>query len=81
MKEISSLDKLPSFKYLTHTYIFDKDMTLKYCKVEEQYQASMKVTASIHNTIEYYYHANEAINIPKQDEKIDYSIEGENHYE
>ena len=81
MKEISDLDRLPGFEYLTHTYIFTKDMTLLYCKVDEKYQASMGVTATIHNTIDYYYHANESIDIPKENETIDYSIEGENHYE
>ena len=81
MKEISDLDRLPGFEYLTHTYIFAKDMTLLYCKVDEKYQASMGVTATIHNTIDYYYHANESIDIPKENETIDYSIEGENHYE
>ena len=81
MKEISSLDKLPVFEYLKHTYVFDKDMMLKYCKVDEKYQASMGVTATIHNTIDYYYHANEVMNIPKENETIDYSIEGENQYE
>ena len=50
-------------------------------KVDEKYQASMGVTATIHNTIDYYYHANESIDIPKENETIDYSIEGENHYE
>ena len=81
MKEISNLDRLPGFEYLTHTYIFAKDMTLLYCKVDEKYQASMGVTATIHNTIDYYYHANESIDIPNETETIDYSIEGENHYE
>ena len=81
MKEISDLDKLPVFEYLTHTYVFDKDMSLLYCKVDEKYQASMGVTATIHNTIDYYYHSNVMIDIPKENETVDYSIEGENQYE
>ena len=81
MKEISNLDKLPVFQSLNHTYIFSKNMDLEYCMVDEQYQAQMGVTASIHNTIEYYYHPNVVIDIPKENETIDYSIEGENHYE
>ena len=81
MKEISDLDRLPVFEYLTHTYVFDKDMSLLYCKVDEKYQASMGVTATIHNTIDYYYHANVMIDIPKENETVDYSIEGENQYE
>ena len=81
MKEISDLDKLPVFEYLNHTYVFDKDMTLLYCKVDEKYQASMGVTATIHNTIDYYYHSNVMIDIPKENETVDYSIEGENQYE
>ena len=81
MKEISDLDRLPVFEYLTHTYVFDKDMSLLYCKVDEKYQASMGVTATIHNTIDYYYHSNVMIDIPKENETVDYSIEGENQYE
>ena len=81
MKEISSLDRLPVFSYVTHTYTFSKDMTLLHCTVDEKYQASMTVTANIHNTIDYYYHSNVVMNIPKENETIDYSIEGENHYE
>lgn len=81
MKEISSLDRFPVFSYVTHAYTFSKDMTLLHCTVDEKYQASMTVTANIHNTIDYYYHSNVVINIPKENETIDYSIEGENHYE
>ena len=81
MKEISDLDRLPVFEYLTHTYVFDKDMTLLFCNVNEKYQASMGVTATIHNTIDYYYHSNVMIDIPKENETVDYSIEGENQYE
>ena len=81
MKEISNLDKLPVFQSLRHTYIFSDHMDLEYCLVDEKYQAQMGVTASIHNTIEYYYHPNVVIEIPKENECIDYSIEGENHYE
>lgn len=81
MKEISNLDRLPVFAYLTHTYTFSKDMTLLHCTVDEKYQASMTVTATIRNTIDYYYHSNVVMNIPKENETINYSIEGENHYE
>ena len=81
MKEISDLDRLPAFEYLKHVYTFDKNMTLLHCYVDEKYQASMGVTATIHNTIDYYYHANEVKEIPNENETIDYSIEGENQYE
>ena len=81
MKEISNLDKLPVFESLKQTYVFSKDMELLQCDVDEKYQASMGVTASIHNKITYYYHANVVRNIPSDNETIDYSIEGENHYE
>ena len=81
MKEISKLDKLPVFQSLHHTYIFSEHMDLEYCLVDERYQAQMGVTASIHNTIAYYYHPNVVIEIPKENEHVDYSIEGENHYE
>lgn len=81
MKEISNLDKLPAFEYLKHTYTFDKNMMLVHAFMDEKYQASMGVTASIHNTIDYYYHANEVMDIPSEKETIDYSIEGEKVYE
>ena len=81
MKEISNLDKLPVFDSLHHTYTFNKKMELAHCLVDERYKASMGVTASIHNTIEYYYHPNAVIDIPKENETVNYSIEGENVYE
>ena len=82
MKTISNLNGLPTFEYLRHTYIFDSDMMLKYCHVDEKYQASMmSITANIHNDIKYYYHANEFLKIPSVDENIDYSLKGEVEYE
>ena len=78
MKSISNLSALPTFSSLKHTYTFSKDMTLLHCKVDEKYKAAMAgVSASIHNVIDYYYHANEFKEIPSLDEKIDYALKGD----
>ena len=77
MKTMSNLDRLPVFDYLTHTYVLDKNMMLVQATVEEKYQASMSVSVSITNNIDYYYHANEYLKIPQLDESVSYSIEGE----
>ena len=82
MKTISNLSGLPSFEYLKQTYTFKDDMTLLHCSVDEKYQASMAgIKANIHNTIEYYYHANEFRKIPNLDELVSYSTEGETQYD
>ena len=81
MREISKLDSLPTFQSLKQEYTFTKDMDLKMCFVDEKYKAQMGVVADIHNTITYYYHPNEVMSIPKENETIDYSIEGENQHE
>lgn len=82
MKSISNLSALPTFDSLKHTYTFSTDMTLLHSKVDEKYKAAMAgVSASIHNVIDYYYHANEFLEIPSLDETIDYSLKGEVKYE
>ena len=81
MKGMSDLDDLPTFNYVKLTYTFSSDMTLLHCYVEEKYQATMGVTASITNTIHNYYHANEYLKIPELGEQFSYSTKGEETYE
>lgn len=82
MKTISKLSGLPTFDYLKQSYVFTSDMKLLYCQVDEKYQASMgPITTSIHNIIDYYYHADEYQAIPTLEERINYSLEGEVKYE
>lgn len=78
MKNISGLDRLPSFKYLKHIYTFDKNMMLKHALVDEEYSASMGITVNIHNTINYSYYANEYMEIPEYNIPLNYSLKGEN---
>ena len=73
MKNISGLDALPSFAYLKHTYTFSKDMVLKEMCADEKYTASMGISVNIRNTINYYYHANEVMEIPSNNTSLDYS--------
>jgi len=80
MKEISNLDNMPTFTSLKHTYIFDKDMNLKYLRVNEVYKATMGMTVEINNLIDYYYHPGEKLEIPNNNQPINYSIEGEYDY-
>lgn len=77
MKSISNLDSLPTFTSLKHVYTFDKNMMLLTCSVDEVYAASMGIKASIHNIIDYYYFANEYLEIPSLDEQVNYSIKGD----
>lgn len=77
MKNISNLDRLPSFNYLTHVYTFDSNMMLKHLHADEVYSASMGISVTIKNTIDYYYYPGEYLKIPKYNEKLDYSIKGE----
>lgn len=74
MKTMSSLESLPVFSKVTQTYTFKSDMTLIHSYMEEDYVATMGVTTKIHNTLAYYYYANEKIDIPALDESCDYSV-------
>ena len=82
MQSLSELSALPTFEYLRQTYIFDNDMNLLHSIFDEKYQATMSgITATIVNNLDYYYHANEFIKIPDLGETLNYSVEGEPHYE
>ena len=77
MKNISNLDNLPTFDYVNLTFTFDNNMMLQHLSVDEKYQASMGITVSIKNSIEYEYYANQKLDIPSLDEELDYSLKGE----
>lgn len=79
MKNISGLDGLPSFEYVRHTYTFDQYMCLETLHVDEKYTASMGVSVSITNSIDYRYYFEEYLEIPKNNESLDYSIGGSNN--
>ena len=72
MKSVGNLDTLPTFKSLTHTYTFDKDMNLKGYVVNEYYSATMMMTVDVHNYIEYTCFPGEYLKIPELTEKLDY---------
>ena len=79
MKNISGLDRFPSFEYVKLTYTFASNMDIKHCKVDEKYSASMGVTVNITNGFDIYYHPNEYIKIPNYNEPLDYSQEGDSN--
>ena len=82
MVTISNLSALPTFEYVRQTYTFDDDMNLLHCYINEKYKATMSgVTATIVNSLDYYYHANEYLKIPEIGENLNYSVEGETKYE
>ena len=83
MKTLSNLSALPTFEYVRQTYILDaSNMMLLHSVFDEKYQASMSgITATIVNHLDYYYHTNEFKKIPEINENLDYSVEGEPHYE
>ena len=83
MKSLSDLSALPTFEYLKQTYIFDaSNMRILHSMLDEKYQATMSgITATIVNHLDYYYHTDEFIKIPEINENLDYSVEGEPHYE
>ena len=76
MKNISGLSNLPPFSEVKLTYTISKDLVLKHLSVNETYTATKEgipVPAKTNNTIEYYYFANEVMEIPNSDTAIDYS--------
>ena len=83
MKSLSDLSALPTFEYLRQTYIFDaSNMMILHSILDEKYQATLSgITATIVNHLDYYYHTDEFLKIPEINENLDYSVEGEPHYE
>ena len=83
MKSLSDLSALPTFEYLRQTYIFDaSNMMILHSILDEKYQATMSgITATIINHLYYYYQTDEFLKIPEINENLDYSVEGEPHYE
>ena len=83
MKSLSDLSALPTFEYLRQTYIFDaSNMMILHSILDEKYQATLSgITATIVNHLDYYYHTDEFIKIPEINENLNYSVEGETHYE
>ena len=79
MKNVSGLDRFPSFEYVKHTYTFASNMDIKHCYINEKYSASMGVTVNITNGFDIYYHPNEYIKIPKYNESLDYNQEGDSN--
>ena len=74
MKNISGLDKLPKFQYVKLKFTFTSEMYLKTMSVDEKYEATMyAMTVPITNEINYYYYPNEVMNIPQDNESLDYS--------
>ena len=73
MQNISGLDKLPTFNYVTLTYTFDSNLNLQTLHIDEQYKAQMGVTVDIVNSIDYRYHPNEFMPIPMAYEAVDYT--------
>ena len=74
MKNISGLDKLPKFTYVKLKFTFDSDMLIKELNVDEKYEASMySMTVPITNEINYYYYPDQVMNIPQDNENLDYS--------
>lgn len=78
MQNISGLSSLPPFSKVKQTYTISKDLTLKHAYMEETYvatKASIPVPASVNATIDYYYYADEEIQIPQYNEMINYNVQ------
>ena len=81
MKNISGLSNLPPFSDVKLTYTLDNDLVLKHLSVDETYTATKEgipVPAKTHNTIEYYYFAEQYKAIPDSKTPVDYSTVKEN---
>lgn len=72
MKNISDLDKLPSFSNVQLTFKLDKDLKLKKLSIDENYVATMMVDAKTHGIIDIYYFSDEYVKIPEINEKVEY---------
>lgn len=73
MKTISSLDSFPSFEFIKLTYTLDDTLNLKHITANEKYQATMGMTVSIENTLEYEFFPNILWKIPEVNEDLSYS--------
>ena len=72
MLNLSGLDALPVFNYITITYDLDSNLDLVHIQAHEAYRAKMGVEVEIENTLEYYFFPNVKWEIPKINEDINY---------
>lgn len=74
MKNIAGLDGYPSFNNLTHVYTLDNELNLKKYVVDETYSATMGLTVTVHNSIEYTCFPGEYLKIPELNETLNYTL-------
>ena len=77
MYNISGLDALPTFEYVTLTYSITSDYMLEHLSVDEKYKATMGISVDIRNSLETDYYPNAYKAIPALDEPLIYSMRGE----
>lgn len=76
MLNISGLDKMPIFKYVTLTYKLNNNFDLISCHVDECYEATMGVSVTITNSLNFSYFPNTYYKIPELTENFDYLQKG-----
>ena len=72
MKNVSNLDKLPSFANVHLKFTLDTDLKLKKLTVDENYTATMVVDAKTHGMLDIYYYSDTYVKIPEINEQIEY---------
>ena len=72
MLNISGLDALPIFNFITITYTLDSNLDLVHIQAHEAYRAKMGVEVEIENTLEYDFFPNVKWEIPQINEDINY---------
>ena len=77
MYNISGLDALPVFEYVTLKYTLTSDLMLEHLSVDEKYKAAMVAQVDIVNALETDFYPNEELKIPQLDEQLEYKLKGE----
>lgn len=72
MKNISGLDKLPTFQNVNLTFQLDSDLRLQKLSIDENYVATMMVDAKTRGVVDIYYYSDVYIKIPELNEFVDY---------
>ena len=77
MFNISGLDALPVFEYVTLKYTLTSDLMLEHLSVDEKYKAAMVAQVDIVNALETDFYPNGELKIPQLDEYLEYKLKGE----
>lgn len=72
MKNVSNLDKLPSFDSVNLTFYLDSNLLIQRLSINEKYTATMGLPANINGLLDIYYFSDTFVQIPEVNGVVEY---------